>query len=115
MYRRRGKTEEEIEAELARLDLELDIDDDSLPEVDIDQQEESDDAEDPREEIESTLYRDVLVEVRVCSGIYSLLFLLLSPALIIILVKFTAVLRILIGDPHWFKIFDLLDLDSKSN
>jgi len=68
MYRnrRRGKTEEEIQAELARLDLEfIDSDDDDLPPVEIDQAEESEDDEDDREETEETILQEVLVQVGV--------------------------------------------------
>ena len=66
MYRRRGKTEEEIEAELERLDTEfIDSDDDDLPPVEIDQAEESEDDQDDRVETEETTFRDVLVIVEV--------------------------------------------------
>ena len=70
MYRRRGKTEAEIESELASLDLELDLNDDGLPDVEIDQLEESEEEDDDQEEFETTTYKEVSVIVQVCSSTF---------------------------------------------
>jgi hypothetical protein len=59
MFRRRGKTVAEIQAELDK-DY-IDSDDDDLPPVEIDQLEEEEEEEDDREETEEIVYHDVEV------------------------------------------------------
>ena len=55
---------------MARLDLELDLNDDGLPDVEIDQLEESEEEDDDQEEFETTTYKEVPVIVQVCSSTF---------------------------------------------
>jgi hypothetical protein len=66
MFRRRGKTEAQI---LAELDF-IDEDDDDLPPIQADQLEEEEDEEDDREEIEEIVRHEVLVQIEVCTLLF---------------------------------------------